>query len=245
MACTNLDEEIFSSVSKDAFFASENMLSIYSARAYTTLQAWGSEQSIWTMNLQLGNEVTVPMNDAGEWKQERYGELQTHKIQVNNKLIEMSWNYCFDGIAACNDVIYEIEHSKNDFDGKDRVLAEIHLVRAFYYFLAIDCWGNVPYSVSKEEKGYPDQKDRAFMCQFVEEEILSYRDKLADDNSLAYYGRATQGMANTLLAKLYLNWKEWVGTPRWADAEAACKAIMDSGKYSLCANYRENFTVHN
>lgn len=245
MACTNLDEEVYSSVSKDAFFASENMLSIYAARAYTTLQAWGSEQSMWTMNLQLGNEVTVPMNEAGEWKQERYAELQTHRIQVNNKLIEMSWNYCFDGIAACNDVIYEIEHSKNSFDGKERVLAEIHLVRAFYYFLAIDCWGNIPYSVSKEEKGYPDQKDRTFMCQFVEKEILDFKDQLADDSSLAYYGRATRGMANTLLAKLYLNWQEWVGTPRWADAAAACQEVMQSGKYRLAADYKDNFTVHN
>ena len=204
-SCTNLDEQIYSSVIKDDFFASENMLSIYSARAYTTLQAWGSEQSMWTMNLQLGNEVTVPMNSVGEWKQDRYGQLQTHKVKVNNELIERSWEYCFNGIAACNDVIFEIESRAKDMEGKDKILAEIHLVRAFYYFLAIDCWGNIPYSVSKEEKGYPEQKDRAFMCNFVEQEILAYRDALSDDNSAVNYGRVTQGMANTLLAKLYLN----------------------------------------
>ena len=244
-SCTNLDEVVYSSVSKDAFFASENMLSIYSARAYTTLQAWGSEQSMWTMNLQLGNEVTVPMNSAGEWKQERYAELQTHKIQINNKLVDQAWNYCFDGITACNDVIYEIERSKSQFAGKDRVLAEMHLVRAFYYFLAVDCWGNVPYSVSKEETGYPEQKDRKFMCKFIEDEILTYRDALADDSSLSYYGRATKGMANTLLAKLYLNSEEWTGTERWADAAAACEAVMQSQKYSLCLQYKDNFSVKN
>lgn len=244
-SCTNLDEQIYSSVIKDDFFASENMLSIYSARAYTTLQAWGSEQSMWTMNLQLGNEVTVPMNSVGEWKQDRYGQLQTHKVKVNNELIERSWEYCFNGIAACNDVIFEIESRAKDMEGKDKILAEIHLVRAFYYFLAIDCWGNIPYSVSKEEKGYPEQKDRAFMCNFVEQEILTYRDALSDDNSAVNYGRVTQGMANTLLAKLYLNWYEWTGTERWADAEAACKKVIDSGKYSLAPDYKDNFIVHN
>ena len=159
--CTNLDEEVYSVVSKDAFFASETLLSIYSARAYTTLQAWGSEQSMWTMNLQLGNEVTVPMNSVGEWKQDRYKQLQTHKVQINNELIERSWEYCFNGIAACNDIISEIEKRAKDFEGKDRVLAEMHLIRAFYYFLAIDCWGNIPYSVSNEEKGYPEQMNIA------------------------------------------------------------------------------------
>ena len=243
--CTNLEEEVYSSISKDAFFASENLLSIYSARAYTTLQAWGSEQSMWTMNLQLGNEVTVPMNSVGEWKQDRYAQLQTHNVQINNVLIEHSWDYCFDGIAACNDVIYEIEKRAKNFEGKDRILAEIHLIRAFYYFLAIDCWGNIPYSVSKEETGYPEQKDRKFMFDFVEKEILDYRDALAEENTPLYYGRATRGMANTLLAKLYLNALEWTGTPRWKDAAEACKLVMDSQQYSLCSNYKENFSVHN
>lgn len=245
IACTNLDEVTYSSINKDTFFSSENMLSIYSARAYTTLQAWGSEQSMWTLCLQLGNEVTVPKNADGEWKDPRYKELQTHSMQINNKLVEQGWNYCFDGIAACNDIIYEIERSEKDFEGKDRVLAEMHIVRAFYYFLAVDCWGNVPYSVSKEDKSYPVQKDRTFMCKFIEDEILAYRDVLIDDSSPVYYGRATKGMANTLLAKLYLNSEEWTGTPRWEDAEAACLDVINSGKYSLCEEYKDNFKVKN
>lgn len=245
LSCTNLEEEVYSSISKDNFFANENLLSIYSARAYTTLQAWGSEQSMWTMNLQLGNEVTVPMNSVGEWGQARYGQLQTHQVLNNNELIERSWEYCFNGIAACNDILYEIESRKGDFDGKDRIIAEMHLIRAFYYFLAIDCWGDVPFSISKEEKGYPEVKSRAFVFDFIEEEILEYRDDLALENTPIFYGRITQGMANTLLAKLYLNAKEWTGKERWADAEAACKAVIDSHQYSLCSNYKDNFAVHN
>ena len=245
IACTNLDEVVYSSISKDTFFASEKMLSIYSARAYTSLQAWGSEQSMWTLCIQLGNEVTVPKNADGEWKDPRYGELQTHKILINNKLVEQGWNYCFNGIAACNDIIYEVEKSGKDFDGKDKILAEMHILRAFYYFLAVDCWGNVPYSVSKEDKSYPVQKDRAFMCKFIEDEILAYRDILSEDSSPAYYGRVTKWMANTLLAKLYLNSEEWTGTPRWEDAEAACLTVIESGKYSLCPDYKDNFKVQN
>lgn len=245
LSCTNLEEEVYSSISKDNFFANENLLSIYSARAYTTLQAWGSEQSMWTMNLQLGNEVTVPMNSVGEWGQARYGQLQTHQVLNNNELIERSWEYCFNGIAACNDILYEIESREGDFDGKDRIIAEMHLIRAFYYFLAIDCWGDVPFSISKEEKGYPELKSREFVFDFIEEEILEYRDDLGLENTPIFYGRITQGMANTLLAKLYLNAKEWTGKERWADAEAACKAVMDSHQYSLCSNYKDNFAVHN
>ena len=230
LSCTNLDEITYSSISKDVFFANENLLSIYSARAYTTLQAWGGEQSIWTMNLQLSNEVVVTQNSVGEWAQDRYRQLQTHKILENNELIERSWEYCFNGIAACNDILYEMEHRGSNFEGKDKVMAEMHLIRAFYYFLAIDCWGDVPFTISKEDKGYPKMKSRAEVFAFIEQEILNYRSALSDDNSQMYYGRVTQGMANTLLAKLYLNSEVWTGTPKWAEAEAACKLVMDSSK---------------
>ena len=70
-ACTNLDEQVFSETLKSDFFTSEERLAVYSARAYTSLQAWGTEQSLFTLNLQLGNEVCVPINDVGEWKNPR------------------------------------------------------------------------------------------------------------------------------------------------------------------------------
>ena len=56
-ACTNLDETIFSQLPKEEFFANEDQLKIYSARPYTLLQNWGVEQSMWTMVMQLGNEI--------------------------------------------------------------------------------------------------------------------------------------------------------------------------------------------
>ena len=243
--CTNLDEKVYSSITKDDFFTSESQLVIYSARAYAALQGWGSEQSMWTMNLQLGNEVAVPVNAVGEWKNSRYSELQTHHIPAANKLVRTSWDYCFDGVTACNDVIYEIEHAKQEFVGKDRILAEMKVLRAYFYFLAVDCWGNVPYSIDKTAVGYPEQKDRKFMCDFIEREILDNIDALSKENSPEYYGRITEWVARTILAKLYLNWKVWNGTERWADAETQCKLVMSSGLFSLAKKYKDNFVVAN
>ena len=108
IACTNLDEHVYSDIEKDDFFNSEESLRIYAARAYTKLQAWGSEQSLWTLNIQCGDEVAAPKNCVNDWVDPRYKELQQHSFTPSNKLIRMGWDYCFDAIAACNDVIYEI-----------------------------------------------------------------------------------------------------------------------------------------
>lgn len=245
LSCTNLDEEIYSNIPKDEFFKSQEQLIVYSARAYTKLQAWGSEQSLWTLNLQLGDEVAAPKNSVNDWVNPRYYELQTHEIPSSNKLVRQGWDYCFDGIAACNDVIYEVEKSSLEFSGKDMVLAEMKILRAFFYFCAMDCWGNIPFSISKEAKGYPEQKDRKFMFSFLEKEILDNIEALSADTGKAYYGRITQGVANTLLAKLYLNAEEWIGEEKWNKAEQACKRVIDSKKYIIEDDYKTNFKVNN
>ena len=243
--CTNLEETVYSQLPKEEFFTSESQLKTYSARPYTLLQNWAVEQSMWTMVLQLGNEVAVPRSYNGSWTEPRYRELHTHRMQTNNKLIRTSWEFCFNLIAGCNDVIYEVENSGEMTDAKRKTIAEMKTLRAYSYMLAMDCWGNIPYSVSKTESGYPEVKGRDFFFPFIETEIKENMDYLDETPTPANYGRATRDMALFMLAKLYLNAEVWTGKPMWAEAEAVCKEIIESGHYSLTSTYKENFQVHN
>ena len=243
-SCTNLDEEIYSNIPKDQFFTNEEAFAKYSARAYSTLQAWATEQSLWTLNLQLTDEIVTPINPDGAWADERYGELQRHNIPASNKLLRLGWNYCFDGIAACNDVLDKVEDAA-DFPGKSKIVGEMKVLRAYYYLMAIDGWGNVPFSISKKDKSNPPQKDRAFMFDFIEKEIKDNVADLAKERSMATYGRVTQGFAYGLLAKLYLNAQVWIGTEKWTEAEACCDSVMKSGQYRILDNYKDNFAVNN
>lgn len=243
--CTDLDEKVYSHIQKKDFFTSEESLRVYAARAYTALQAYGSEQSLWTLNIQTGDEIAVPKNCVNDWVDPRYKQLQQHTYDPSNKLVRMGWDYCFDGIAACNDVIWEIVNSPLEFDGKKKVLAEMYLLRDYLYIQAIDGWGNVPFSIDASSTDYPQQKDRAYVFDFVEKEILDNVNHLDKERSTASYGRVTQGMAYTLLAKMYLNAEKWIGKAMWAEAEAACWKVMESGAYSLESDYAANFRVKN
>lgn len=244
-ACTNLDETIFSQLPKEEFFANEDQLKIYSARPYTLLQNWGVEQSMWTMVMQLGNEIAVPRSYNGSWTEPRYRELHTHRMQTNNKLLRTSWEFCYNTIAACNDVIYEVQHAGEMNEAKEGIVAEMRTLRAYCYMMAIDCWGKAAYSVDKAQTGLPEVKDRAFMFDFIVKELTESLPLLPEKPSAATYGRATQGMARFLLAKMYLNAKVWINREMWSETEAVCKEIMESGNYQLTKTYKENFTVHN
>ena len=245
-ACTNLDEEIFSKISKENFFTTEEQFVKYSSRAYSALQHWGTEKSLWTFVIQNTNEVCVPVNpNGGWWDDGRYNEVHIHSIPSSNRLLEMAWEYCFNGITACNDVLDMFDSVDKDFEAKDHVIAEIKVLRAYFYLCAIDNWGAVPFSISKKETGYPEKKDRAFMFQFIEQEIKDNIDLLQVEPTQEYYGRVTRATADALLAKLYLNAEKWIGKAMWAEAEAACDDIISRGCYRLADHYKDNFDVYN
>ena len=48
-----------------------------------------------------------------------------------------------------------------------------------------------------------------------------------------------------LLARLYLNAEVYTGTAKWDSCKYYCDAVINSGKYSLASNYRQNFSANN
>ena len=165
-SCTNLDERPYSQMMKDDFLSDPALLDLYTARPYTMLQNWGHEQSMFTLLLQLTNEVAIPKSYEGSWAEARYGEVQSHEIPASNKLVRLGWDFCFNGISACNDAIAVIQDTP-DSEAKTKTLSDLRVLRTYYYLLAVDCWGNVPFSIDKNQVGYPEQKDRAFMLKWI------------------------------------------------------------------------------
>jgi hypothetical protein len=246
VSCTNLDEEVFSSIPLDKFFQTEQEVLMNAGRAYTKLQRFPEEQRLWSLIQNSSDEMVIPGRDDGLWwEQGRWDELHTHRFNSSNKILRQSWEYVFEGISACNEVIYETEESDINFEGKDRIVSEIKILRALFYYWGIDNWGNVPFTIDFTEKELPEQKDRKFIFDFIEQEILEHVDNLQAQPTTAHYGRVTQGMAYTLLAKLYLNAEEWIGENKYQQAADACDKVIALNAYSIENDYFANFKIHN
>lgn len=243
-SCTNLDEVIYSQVPQEVFLDDPSHIALYTSRPYTYLQGWGVEQSMLTMIIQLSNETAIPGDYDGHWLEPRYSELQTHVIPTSCKLVKTSWDFCFDGIAACNDAIDVLEKAPQT-ETTAKNIAEIKTLRAYYYLLAVDCWGNVPFSISHDEEGYPLQKDRPFMLNWLEQEILDNMALLDSKVSGKTYGRVTKEVSRFMLAKIYLNSEKWTGKPRYDECETICNEIMTGGNFHLATKYEQNFAINN
>jgi hypothetical protein len=245
-SCTKLDEEVFSDIPIDKFFTNEQAVLMNAGRAYTKLQRYPEEFSLWTLTEMASDEMVAPGRDDGfVWDNGRWDELHTHRIDPNNKILTLAWNSVFEGISACNEVIYETEQSEITFPEKDRIVAEIKILRAYFYYLGLDNWGNIPFATDFTDKNVPVQKNRQFIFNFIETDIKANIPLLQTIPTTANYGRVTQGMAYTLLAKLYLNAQEWIGQAQYEEAIAACDSVISNGNYSIEDDYFANFKVNN
>ena len=128
----------------------------------------------------------------------------------------------------------------------ENIDAELKVLRALYYYWAMDLYGNVPLVTDfKTNPNTVTNSSRQDLFNFIESELKANIDLVSADVSPATYGRVTKWMAFTVLAKLYLNAEVYTGTPRWADCIAACDSVIQSGKYSLQSSYFDNFSQSN
>ncbi|MDO9154202.1 MAG: RagB/SusD family nutrient uptake outer membrane protein [Paludibacter sp.] len=245
-ACTDLSETVYSDLPSDKYFVSEKALLMNAGRAYTKLQPYPEEQMLWSLVTVSTDECVVPARADGEWWDNgRWDEMRQHAVLPTNKINRKAWEFVFGGITACNEVLYVTELSPYSFDGKDKILAEIKVLRALYYYWGMDAWGEIPFTTNFADKTLPKKKSRQFIFNFVEQEIKENIKFLSETPTPLNYGRVTKGMAFTLLAKLYLNAQVWTGAPRWADAERMCDSVITKGNYRLENNYFDNFKVQN
>lgn len=118
-------------------------------------------------------------------------------------------------------------------------MAELRGLRAYYYYNLLDNFGNVPIVKDFNTTELPKNSSRKEVFAFVESELLDVIPQLKSD---ILYGRFTQNVAYTLLARLYLNAEVYTGTPRWQDCLNACEKVKG---YTLTSNYKQSFFIEN
>ena len=130
----------------------------------------------------------------------------------------------------------------------DSYRAEARFLRAFFYWAALDTFGQVPFSTEDSPFGggyNPPQTSRAEVFNYVIGELEALA---ADDSAMpaaqSNYPRADKGSALGLLARMYLNAEVYTGTPMFAEAKATCEKIYRLG-YKLAPTHAELFRGDN
>lgn len=248
-ACTNLDEELYSEVTPDNFFKTQEEFVSALGAAYTGFGDFASNDP-FALHTIMTDEGTYPTrgqdwDDGGTLRR-----AHLHSYNEEDGYFNGGWNFGFGGVNTANRLIFQfqslVEKGQVDQASADAFIAELETVRGFFYWQLIDWFGNVPLVTDFETaEASPPTKSRLEVYNWLVGNLEAAVPKLTDAVDGTTYGRMNYYAGQALLAKIYLNAGVYSGTAQWGKVVTACDAIINSGKYSLESNYFANFNVNN
>ncbi|SDL28019.1 Starch-binding associating with outer membrane [Salinimicrobium catena] len=246
-SCTALDEELYDKVQDTDFGQTPSEVEALVGGAYSSLRGFKDDIStsyptseyVFFLNEVVSDEATIPTRGTDWYDGGQYQEAQRHTWDADNGMILSAWRYSYTGIAKINSIIYQIDQSGLSEEAQTPIKAELRAVRAYYYYLLLDMFGNVPIVTDFEDQELPANSSRQEVFDFVETELLESIPHLSSEIA---YSKFTQNVAYALLARLYLNSEAFVGVPRWQDCIDACRNITG---YTLEPDYFANFATEN
>jgi starch-binding outer membrane protein, SusD/RagB family len=246
-----LNEVPISSLSVKSFFKTSQQFEEAVTGAYTNLRPLyspggsggigGWEGSAWSFAEVRSDNTTCQYNridqSAYDW-----WDLDQFLMASQNRILTPAWNNCYSGIGKCNTILYYIDEV--EVDNKVRYVSEAKFLRAYYYFHLVRYFENIPLVTQKVETmeqafELNEQVPKDQIYNQIVSDLNDAKTNLPKNYSGKDIGRATEGAARTLLAKVLM----WRG--QYGDAAIELEAVVSSNQYSLLDDYSSVFDINN
>jgi tetratricopeptide (TPR) repeat protein len=191
---------------------------------------WGGTITNWTFGSVAGGDA-YKGSEAND--QPDITPIERHEVTGTNPYIEAKWQNLFNGVSRVNKAISTYKGLKTISSETLRAtrIAEAKFLRAFYYLELKRVFNKVPYiDETVTEFRQPNDKDIwANITKDAQEAAAALPATQAD------IGRATKWSATALLGKILIYQK------KYAEAETAFDAVINSKVYKLLDKYGDNF----
>lgn len=239
-SCTKLDESLNGQIGNQGI-SSGNVTALLNA-SYTAMRApFQGPFGLWALQEFPSDEAIVPTrggdwDDNGAWR-----ALHLHRWAADHSRISSVFR-------DLNSVSY-VATNVLQFSPSAGQAAQARFLRAFAQFSILDGWGQVPYREPGEDVTLPSKVRKApEEIAYLIAELNAILPDLPDGPNY----NATKDAAKVLLMKCYLNKGAFLNrtTPVFDAADMAkvitlADEIISSGKYTLTANYYDNFATAN
>ncbi|QEH43141.1 RagB/SusD family nutrient uptake outer membrane protein [Chitinophaga sp. XS-30] len=246
-ACTKLKDQPYSAIISTEFNPTQEDIAALVGAGYSqwrfVLLDWNG---LWRAQEVTGDQLVIPKRPWGWFDDGVYQRLHKHTWTTDDDVVNQTWGRTYAGITNCNRILYQIESGLIPItDGKEATIAELKVLRASYYAILCDFYGNVPIVTQFDlPAGFlPEQNTRLEVYNFIVSELVENIPLLNTENNAATYGKFNKWAGFTLLAKMYLNAGVYTGTPEWAKCIAACDSVINSGAGYILEPAQKNVFV--
>ncbi|MHA4812053.1 RagB/SusD family nutrient uptake outer membrane protein [Flavitalea flava] len=249
-ACTKLKSTSYNQIIASEFTPTSSDLAALAGAAYVDwrglLLQWNT---LYRAQEVSGDEMLTPARPNGWVDGGVYRRIHEHKWTTDDDIVINIWTRAYQGVTNCNRIIYQVQAGIIPVAAKDTtsLIAEMKLLRASYYWVLCDCYGNVPivdkFNVAA---GYlPKQNTRTEVYNFIVSDLVTNIPLVSPASNTATYGKFNKWAGLALLAKMYLNAEIYTGTPAWDKCKDVCDTIINAGQFILESNQKNVFVTEN
>ncbi|MFL5561156.1 MAG: RagB/SusD family nutrient uptake outer membrane protein [Gemmatimonadaceae bacterium] len=196
---------------------------------------WAHWLSFWYMSDIATDDIYASPNFGSDGH-----HFDQYTFNASEGTLAGPWGDSYTTINRANAVLDHVPAIQMDETLKARVLGEARYLRALAYFNLVRFYGDVPlieHEVSSLANLNVSRTPQAQVYALIVSDLQSAAAGLPASYSGADIGRVTSGAANALLAKVYLQQKNY------ASAAQTAGQIISSGRYALNAVWKDNFAV--
>lgn len=248
-ACTHLDEELYSEIASSNFYNNES--EVNSALLLPYRHLWAIYERIFWCEELAADHFTLASKGPHGYDGGVYARVYQHTMTPEDTYVIAPWNKFYEGVGHVNSVLKDItdlDYTKIGLTETDKTshIAEMKILRAYFYYQLLSVFGDVPIVTSLDQIG-PKKSHREKVFQFIENEIKENVSYLPKGDVSSHYGRMNQAAAYMILAKMYLNAEIHIKKNMYNECLSICNDILNGkyGKFELAKTWYAPFDYNN
>lgn len=207
-------------------------------------------RGLWNLQELTTDEAHCCWNDVG------IPDFNNNSWSSSNVFIKGLYYRLYYQVNLANAFLRETTDEKLASRGADETVktqvktyrAEARFMRALAYYYLLDMFRNVPFVTETSTVGttLPQQIMANDLFTYVEKELTECVSDMQDPTVgyNASYGHANKAAAWSLLSRLYLNAKTYIGTDKYTECITYCNKVITAG-YTLEPVYANMFKADN
>ncbi|SFB37746.1 RagB/SusD family nutrient uptake outer membrane protein [Algoriphagus aquimarinus] len=243
VSCVDLDETIYSELSKDNFYNNKVEIMQGVLRPFTHMQAWlapTGQNGFYFHSESSADQIAWPQKGRHGYDGGDHVRLHRHEWTDQEPRLRNAWALMWEGLGYVNAVLEDLESVDYIAAGltdaeMESILSEVRVMRSYHYMRIMDMWGNVPIVTTVGTPLNPENSTRAEVFAFVKEELEANVEKL-QPLSQELVGRVSKAAGYAMLSELYLNAEVWAGTPMYDESIKYSDKVINGEGGSLTGN---------
>ena len=166
--------------------------------------------------------------------------------------VSEAWQYLYEGVERANVFLSRIDDVDIDENVRKAAKGEVKFLRAYYYFLLVTNWGDVPLKTEPTASVNDvniKRTPQAEVYDFITSEMKEAETMVKTATEIGFGGRVSKSAVRGILARVYLKIPGYPlngGMPMYEEAIKCAKKVVDPTdgpkEHGLNPDYQKIFT---